>query len=33
MQWPEITMEKPETAIQIHSLTQMLLELGSGDRL
>lgn len=33
MKRPEITMEKPKTAIQIHSLTQILLELGSRDRL
>lgn len=33
MQWPEITMERPETAIQIQSLTKILLVFGSGGRL
>lgn len=33
MQWPEITMERPETVILIQSLTQILLVFGSGGRL
>lgn len=33
MKWPEVPKEKPETAMQIRLLTQIVLELGSGDGL